>query len=205
MINQKKLIGYAEDFISFLVSGDYLDGYTVRNIILYGSVARGDFTKGSDIDFFIDVLNPDKKLEQNTKRALEEFPSSIWFNKWKRLGIANEINCLSGRLEEWKNLQRSMVSDGIVLYGKYKLETSGDIVTMFLISRIKPEKKRVFITRKLFGYRKSGKHYSGMVERLGGEKLSSGCFIIPAQFSGKISNHLKEKRIKFRVKEFAKI
>ncbi len=203
MTEQNKLVGYAQDFVSFLMSGDYLRGYTVRNIILYGSVARGDFTRESDIDIFIDCIDPDRKLEKNVKRSVEEFFSGIWFGKWKRLGIKNRISCLAGKIEDGKDLHRSIISDGLVLYGKYSPEMKGRHMSLFVISKMRPEKMRVFMTRKLFGYTKNGKFYSGLVDRYGGEKLSSGCFIMPVQFSRDITALLREKKVDFRVKDMS--
>lgn len=204
-MSKNLLLGYAEDFASFLLSGSYLKGYNIKNIILYGSVVRGDFTGKSDVDIFIDCLNPDKKLESEIKKSVEEFLSSVWFNKWKKLGVKNKINCLVGKLEDWKDLQRSIISNGLVLYGKYQPKKEGDYKTVFILEKIKPEKKRVFLTRKLFGYNKFGKFYPGIVEKYEGEKLSSGCFMVPIQFANEVTKMLREKKVKFRVKEFSTI
>ncbi len=47
------MIGYAQSFVSFLL--DSYVGGKVRKIILFGSVARGDFSTESDIDLFVEV------------------------------------------------------------------------------------------------------------------------------------------------------
>lgn len=200
-----RLIGYAQDFVSFLVSGDYLKGYTIRNIILYGSVARGDFTQESDVDIFIDCMDPDSRLGKEAGRSVDEFFTSIWFDKWKRLGVGNMISCMAGRIEDAGDLRISIISDGIVLYGKYSPETKGKAMALFVVGGMRPEKKRVFLTRKLFGYTLNGKPYSGIVSRYGGEKLSSGCFIVPVQFSKSVSSLLREKKASFKVREISTI
>ena len=53
MIERKSLIGYAAGFVSFIM--DSRVGEDINRIILFGSVARGDFGKKSDIDLFIDT------------------------------------------------------------------------------------------------------------------------------------------------------
>ncbi len=53
-MNQDTLIAYALDFSSFLIDTAKVTD-KIKRIMLFGSVARGDFTKESDIDLFIDT------------------------------------------------------------------------------------------------------------------------------------------------------
>ena len=57
-----KLISYAVDFVSFLIQSLDSDVNTIKNIYLFGSVARGDADKNSDIDLFV-VGNFKKDLD----------------------------------------------------------------------------------------------------------------------------------------------
>ena len=117
-MKSNSLKAFAVDFVSFLIQHlDSLEG--IRNIILFGSIARGDFDKDSDIDIFIDTK--DKKI--TTDKIVSDFYQSQKYLKyWKLLGIENTINCKVGNLDKWE-LKRSIISNGIVLYGKYKAET----------------------------------------------------------------------------------
>ena len=45
-----KLIAYAEDFISFLLEKLNKESDKIKQIILFGSVARDEDSKNSDID-----------------------------------------------------------------------------------------------------------------------------------------------------------
>src|SRR3989344_3593094 len=117
-----KLIAYAEDFASFLLQTLNNETNKVKQIILFGSLARGEATKESDIDIFVDIL--DEKLELKIKDIIEKFYTSIKVKKyWGLLAINNEISCTIGKLEEWDNLKKSILANGIVLFGKYQENT----------------------------------------------------------------------------------
>lgn len=202
LIRKNLLIAYAEDFASYLLSERYLENYEIRNIILYGSVARGDFKKDSDIDVFVDV-DTDERLKGYVKNTIKNFYDSLWFKKWKRLGIKNPISCLVGRIEEWKDLERSIISNSIVLYGSYKPQIKGKVMSLFSIEGVKPESKRVFTNRKLFGYKRYGKKYLGLVEIYKGEKIGRGCFLVPIESSQKILQFLRKNKINVKIREVA--
>ena len=51
-----KLLGYAMDFASFLIQ-NLKNTDKINSIIIFGSVARNDEDKESDIDLFINTLN----------------------------------------------------------------------------------------------------------------------------------------------------
>lgn len=203
LTRKNSLIAYAQDFVSYLLMEKYMENYEIRNIILYGSVVRGDFTEHSDIDIFIDVNSTDEKMKELVKGTVRDFYGSLWFQKWKRLGIKNTISCLSGRLDGWKDLERSMISNGRVLYGNYRPETKGKLASLFYVESVKPESKRVFISRKLFGYVRYGKKYAGLVQRHDGEKVGRSCFLIPMEFTQKILQFFRQNKVKATIREIA--
>ncbi len=67
---------------------EFLKKYGVTKIGLFGSYARGDFTKDSDIDIAIEMLNEKKGLSTffSFKRELEEM-----FNLKVDLGIESSL------------------------------------------------------------------------------------------------------------------
>ncbi len=87
-----KLIAYAQDFASFLLETLDKESNKINQIILFGSVARGEDTKKSDVDLFIDAN--ENKLEEKINQIKEEFYGSVKVRKyWNLLGIKNKINC----------------------------------------------------------------------------------------------------------------
>lgn len=182
-----------------------VDGKEIRAIILYGSVARGDHAESSDIDIFIDVPKPDRSIQEKVNQTVKQFPKSLWFRKWKTLGIKNRISVLAGNLDEWEDLKRSIASNGIVLYGSYSPKIKGRPMALLSIGNIKPESNRVFINRKLFGYNRRGKRYKGLVETYGGDKVSNGCFLVPIEHSKKIIAFLRKRKATPKIREVSAI
>ncbi len=64
LLNKIDLIAYSGSFVSFVLKP--LEKFNIREIILFGSVARGEFDKKSDIDSFIDIKN-EKDFERINK------------------------------------------------------------------------------------------------------------------------------------------
>ncbi len=177
-MKENLLIAYAADFASFLIARPQETYKRIGKIVLFGSVARGEAGEKSDVDIFIDTAY-EKKVGRDIENAKKEFYESVKFKKyWRLLGIQNDIRCVVGRLKDWKDLQRSIISDGIVLYGKY---TSGVKITRLLAilawGAIKPETKRVLFNKRMFGYTQKGKFYPGILQKSGGEKLNNAVLV----------------------------
>ncbi|MBI2507517.1 nucleotidyltransferase domain-containing protein [Candidatus Woesearchaeota archaeon] len=202
-----KLISYAQDFASFLLQNLGSDMQKVKQIILFGSVARGEADKDSDIDIFVDLL--DEKLEPKIGKIREMFCDSIKVKKyWELLDVKNEINCTVGKLEEWDELKRSLIANGIVLFGKYIYE--GRLKTkhyyLFVVTPTGKRNKDISVWRKLYGYvQKIGnKNFvkKGIINEYGGRKLSRGVFVVPVESSQKIISFLRENKFKHEIIPF---
>lgn len=191
----KELIAYALSFVSFIFPK--IDN--VKEIILFGSVAREEADKNSDIDLFFDVEKEnEEKTKEIIKKELEKFYKSkiaeIWFLK----GIKNPIKPMIGNLEEWK-LKRSIISDGISLYSKYK-ETPKNMksVVFFQLEPIKNIAKRNKIIRLLFGRKEKTYSSKGILENYKGKKISPSSFIIDKQYSNELIRLLGKEKINFK-------
>lgn len=200
LARKNMLISYAADFVSYMLSSKDIEGHKIRSIILYGSVARGDFTKESDIDIFVDCENPEA-IEKKIGQMAISFLDSIWFKKWKRLGIKNNISVITGNVEEWKDLKPSMASNGIVLYGRYSPLQKGKRAVILTFAAIRPEPKRVFINRKLFGYMRYKKRYAGILEEAGAEKLAPGCIMVPVRNVKPVLSFLRSQKVQVNIRE----
>ena len=108
------LKSYASYFVSYFL--DNLNNVNFEKIILFGSVAREEATKESDIDIFIEIKKENKKLEIEIKKILENFYKSREALLFKAKRIDNKINLIIGKLEEWKDLRDSIENTGIILY-----------------------------------------------------------------------------------------
>ena len=198
-MKQNRLIAYAMDFASFLM--ERLEPVKVNSIILFGSVARGDYDKISDVDIFVDI--EEKSLSNNfLQNIIEDFYKSIKFEKyWKLLGITNPISCKAGILDEWE-LKRSILAHGIVLYGPYKGKT-GTHYVLFLIEVEGPRKEQVRVWRKLYGYRQKTKQKTyispGIVQENGGQKLSPASFLVPGINVQSVVDFLINNQVKYRM------
>jgi len=177
----EKLISYAIDFVSFLIENtNNKDHSNIKSIILFGSVARGENDKDSDVDIFID--SADKSIEKKSLDILDKFYESIKFkNYWKLIGIDNHIHLIVGKLENWK-LKNSMMGDSIVLYEKYlpKLD-DGKNMTILSWGIIKNNSKRVMINKSIFGYKHYQRTYEGILRKYQGSKLGSNAILIPSE------------------------
>ena len=189
----KNLIAYASSFVAFI-----LPKVDVEEIILFGSVARGEAGKESDIDLFFNIkTGKDKSIKKIIKRELEKFYKSKIAEIWNLKGIKNPINIEVGNLDKWK-LKRSIISDGIVLYGRYKEmpeKTKG--FTFFQLKPIKNITKRNRVLRKLFGRKEENYSFKGIIEEIKGKKLSPMSFLVPLEKSQEIIKILGSEKLDF--------
>ena len=198
MAKRNELIAYAIDFVSYLISKEP----EINRIILHGSVARGDFDEESDIDLFVDVLKYDKKVEKKINNITNDYHKTKKFKEWELKGIKNTISLIVGNLDknEWKELKRSIMNTGIVLYGKYKGEVEKiKQYTLFSFENIKPDNKRVAVFRKLFGFKLKNKAYSGIIEQYNGIRVGKGAVLIPIENVNAIKEYFQEKKIPIKM------
>jgi len=202
MVNQYTLIGYALNFASFLL--DSASGKKINKIILFGSVARGDYTAESDVDIFVDAQSV---LSNEIEKSLSLFYASQAGNIWKLKGVKNEISLKVGNLAKWK-LRREIISSGIMLYGKYtELPEHAD---PYLLIRIidmgtKKTSRQVKIWRRLYGNtQKIGSkiyYQKGIIEEDGGKKIGKAVLLIPMSKRRRILDFLGKNKIKYQLHE----
>src|SRR3989338_1087609 len=195
------LIAYAMAFSSFLIQKT--SGEKIKNIILFGSVARGEAGKESDVDIFIDVVKRLPALENTIRGSADAFKSSSKYrNYWKPMGIENDIQLTIGQLQQWKELKPSIVSNGILLYGKFKPEVKeGAHRAFFIWENIKPNARRVSFNKKLFGHRQGKKFYSGMLQDYSGEKAGKGCIAVPLENAERFQQLFRTYKISVKIRK----
>ncbi len=204
-MRQNELYSYVYDFVSQLM--ERLKANTIKQIILFGSVARGDFDKESDVDIFIDT-NKEKDVEKIVKSMANEFYAHSK-HTWTLRGIENQLNVIVGDLEndKWSSLRREIVSNGIAVYGQYKELPNGMkhyVLITYNVAGLKPKDKSKFI-RELSGYRllKGKKEYKirGLLQKSDGSKISKSVLLVPKEQHKEIYDFIKKSRIKFEIRE----
>src|SRR3989338_10287144 len=98
---------YASYFVAYLLM-NLKDDSNISKIILFGSVARGEARKQSDIDLFVEVKKENKNFEKETKIILDEFYKSREALLFKTKGVDNKINLIIGKIENWPDLKKSI-------------------------------------------------------------------------------------------------
>jgi predicted nucleotidyltransferase len=191
-----KLLSYSIDFVSFL--SERLDFHLINRVILFGSVVRNEANKDSDIDIFIDT---NQKIKVD--KIIDEFYKSSKFNNyWKLKGIENQINIKIGKLDEWKDLKTSIISNGKILYSNYN-DIPNNIMnkTIFFWDTIKPESKRVLFFKRLFGYKYNNKEYKGLLEKYNGQKIGKGSIIVLSENEFLFKKMFKENKVTVKIKK----
>lgn len=200
-MKRNSLISYASSFASFLLDSSF--GDRINKIILFGSVARGDFSNESDIDLFIDISD---KFEKDIEKVLIAFKHSKANEVWNLKGMKHEISLKIGNLDKWA-LKREVISSGILLYGKYN-ELPKNIGYYLLIKmELKKMKfsEQMKLWRRLYGYKQKigNKMYEGkgLVEELGGKKIGKAVIAIPMEKRKEILDLLNKGKIRHNVSE----
>jgi len=185
------LIAYSASMSAYLL--ERLDN--IRSIILFGSASRGDATSASDVDIFIDTVSGSKK---QINKIIDAFHHSQNHKNWSMKGVKNQFSVIIGDLEsrEWSDLKRSIITDGIVLFGKYKSKPEKlKHHMLFSYYNIEDAKRRVKLHRKLFGYKLGKREYTGIVIKINGIRHGKGTFSVPIEHYKEINEIFKELKI----------
>ena len=204
-MKKNELISYAMSFASFLVR-DKAISENITKIMLFGSVARGDFDEESDVDIFIET----KLQEKIIQKQLDLFNKSKIKEIYGLKGIRNDIVLKTGSLDRWKGLRESIAEDGITVYGKY--EESPKELKHIILFKVSVEKRKfsskVKIWRKLYGHKQKvgNKVYAskGLISELGCIKLSKGIFIAPFHQRQKIADFLDKNKVSYEMHDMYK-
>ncbi len=199
MAKKNELIAYAMDCASYIVSK--IEG--INKIVLYGSAAQGNFDESSDIDLFIDTK--EKGAEKKVQKILGDYYKTEKYKAWKLKGIENPYSMIAGELDskEWANLKRAIISTGIILYGRYKSDIEKiNSYVLFSFENIKPDKKRVGVYRKLFGFTKRKKEYPGLAKKLNAIKIGKGGLLVPLEGANELKQYFQEKKISSKLYDF---
>jgi len=190
---------YISYFVSYLLN-NLKRTENIREVVLFGSAARDEATKESDIDLFINLKKEDKKLNKEIDKVLEEFYKSREALLFKTKKIENKINIIVGKINEWPELKRSIESEGIVLYGQYiSSNVKGKKYAIIFWSEI--EKNRGAFLNKIYGFRVKSKRYLGLLQSYNGMKLGKSAILIPVENKDEILKLIRHHKVSAKILE----
>ena len=168
----------------------------VKAVILYGSLARGESTSRSDIDLFI--LTMDDKTQKEVEDKVIELESEIGRN------IQPTIRTITELQKTDTGLLQNVFQEGKVLYLKelsdipsaILLQQKPFLIYSFQISSL-PQKDKARFNRQLYEQIRKGYKYKGLLQKIGGQKLSAGCIMIPHMQKEAIEKLFKKFKVKF--------
>jgi len=208
-MKKNELMSYISDFLSLLYFREGLLD-KIESIILFGSVARGNFDNESDIDLFISLKDEKDagKMQEIVDNALNEFEYKAK-EVWHVGGIKNPIKCIVAALgnKQWELVKKEMQSYGILLYGACKSESGGlTSYSLFEYSlRRFSQKNRVAFQRGLVGYnsKKNGKIYEhkGLIKKLNGANLENNSIIVPTKEAFGLQRFFSKRKVTPKIRE----
>ncbi|MEM2154933.1 MAG: nucleotidyltransferase domain-containing protein [Nitrososphaeria archaeon] len=172
----------------------------VLAIILFGSIARGDYDEYSDYDILV-IFKDKESMWKN------------WDELFKRVGRLNLlVHCIPKSLEEFLKSEPTFLNEifrnGKLLYIKYPfqaymkpLDLKPYKLITYNMSGLRQEDKMKFYY-KLYG--KNSSSNIGLVKKVGGIKVSEGCLLIPENSFEIIKEILNKFNVKFNVIEIYK-
>lgn len=209
-MKQKDIISYVYDFISQITENKIIFEET-RSIVLFGSIARGDFDEESDVDLFVDITHEkiQNKIHEQIKKELVSFELRCE-KSWYLKGIRLPLKILVGDLQtpRWKDLKKEMESYGIILYGKFKnsaLLVRHHALVNFDIVHLHQNQKMALL-RELYGYSttKEERIYkiAGILEKVQGIKLGANVLLVPFEQLLGVRAFFKKHKASYKIKSF---
>ncbi|MBI5072616.1 nucleotidyltransferase domain-containing protein [Candidatus Woesearchaeota archaeon] len=209
-MKKNDILSYVYDFIS-QISENAVIFDELKSIILFGSVARGDFDKDSDIDLFIDI-NGDKsenKIHEEIKKELRLFEIRCE-KSWHMRGIRFPLKILVGNIQNsrWESLKKEIESYGLVLYGELRNSAfllRHHALISFETARLHQNQKMTLL-RELYGYSttKEKKVYTtqGIVEEFNGTKVGTNVLLIPFDHVSEMRTFFRKHKTSCAIKSF---
>jgi len=168
----------------------------VKSVILYGSLARGEFTSRSDIDLFILTTKDKTQIEIHDK--VIELEPEIGRNIQPTIRTSAELQKTD------TGLLQNIFQEGKILYLKEPydipsailLQQKPYLIYSFQISSL-PQKDKARFNRQLYEQKRKGYKYKGLLQEIGGQKLSAGCVMMPYEQKKKVEKFFKKFKVKF--------
>jgi predicted nucleotidyltransferase len=168
----------------------------VKAVILYGSFARGEATSRSDIDILI--LTTEKKVFKKIQEMIIGLETVTGRN------IQPTIRSLKELQKTDTGLLQNIFQEGKVLYLREPADLPSAILLLqkpYLIYTFQlnslAQKEKARFNRQLYEQTKKSYKYKGLLQELGGQKLSAGCILIPYSNNQAIERLFKKFKVQF--------
>lgn len=199
-------IAYAENALSFLFLDNGVKDH-IKGVYLFGSAVRGELTKGSDIDLFIDCpLEQEKLIKGISKAAVSRFYASKDFEKWRMFKFDYPLSVQAGDLAAW-DLRKSIIAEGILIYStsipaiKKGNNDLGKRITIFTVVLPKRKKDYIKFIRAIAGRNEKGYKDSGLLGEIKGERLGTNVFIVPTKSLYKVKALMDKFKVWYEMRE----
>ncbi|MDP2672944.1 MAG: nucleotidyltransferase domain-containing protein [Nanoarchaeota archaeon] len=207
-MKQREIMAYTYDFVSLLLEKKEVQE-NLKKIVLFGSVARGNFDEESDIDLFIEVKESadNKKIEDLVHKTVNIF--EVFAEKtWNLRGINLPIKFIVARENDpdWIELKEEIQHYGILMYGEYKEHKDNYALISYSLNKLKQNDKMNFL-RKLYGYavKKKKKIYSksGLISAIGAVKTATNQILVRIEKIKDALDLLKEFEVPYTVRKIS--
>lgn len=161
----------------------------VIGIILYGSFARRDFGRKSDVDVFILVDNED--YVENINDATIEIDSKRPFQP--------VIRSFESLKKTDPTLLQNIFKEGRIVYWKHYVDLDAkELLKLkpYILYNFKLLKMRQ-TTKAKFNYILYGKKKNGLIYKMNGSFISKSCILIPDEYKKEIEKLFKRYNITY--------
>lgn len=171
----------------------------IKFVILYGSYARGDFGPKSDLDLFIMTSKSD--ITEKIHNVIIGIEEKIGKNIQPTIRTEEEFRKTDS------GLLQNLMREGKILFLRDFYEISAVtllkqkpfIIYSFKINSLSQKNKAKF-NREFYSRIKKKYEYKGLLQKLGGGKLASGCVMIPFRVKNRIEKFFEKYKIKYETK-----
>jgi hypothetical protein len=144
------------------------------------------------------ILTTKIKTQEEIQNRVIELESEVGRN------IQPTIRTISELQKTDSGLLQNIFKEGKVLYlrepaeipSAVLLQQKPYIIYSFRISKLS-QKDKVRFNRSLYEQKRKGYKYKGLLNELGGKKLSSGCVMVPNNQKEKIEKFFKKLNVRF--------
>lgn len=192
-------ISYIHNYLSFLFLNKGITNQ-INAVYLFGSAARGELEKESDIDIFID--SESIEVEAVAKKSISLFMKSKDYDKWRLMNFMHSLSVQVGLLEKWE-LKSSIQAEGILLYSKSPTITSANRSVLFTITLPKKKSHYLKFIRSFFGRNEQGYNDKGILGNIKGTKLSATVFLVQKEYQQIVEHALQKQNVDYSFKEIA--